>query len=135
MPQSARKNAKKCLPRYKKCPKMPPIFFLKRNYIHLKNGFIVSFLPNNFYFLLHFYLKSRLSVQKMTFFSRKCLLQIYWALLRSAPTVHSACTRNILVWPQNKGHGKSISCKTDVCTDLRRAQRKLKKLAFLNKKA
>ena len=38
--------------------------------------------------------------------------------------------RYILVWPQNKGHGKSVSYKTDVGTDLRRAHFKKSALRF-----
>ncbi len=34
------------------------------------------------------------------------------------------------VWPQNKGHGKSVSYKTDVGTDLRRAHFKKSALRF-----
>ena len=34
------------------------------------------------------------------------------------------------VWPQNKGHGKSVSYKTDVGTDLRRAHFKKSALHF-----
>ncbi len=65
--------------------------------------------------------------------------------LEDVPLTRCLVKRYILVWPQNKGHGKSISCKTDVGTDLRRAYFKkiafgfkaakaAKKFAFLNKK-
>ncbi len=48
--------------------------------------------------------------------------------LQDVPLTRCLVKRYILVWPQNKGDRKSISCKTDVGTDLRRAY--FKKFAF-----
>ncbi len=37
------------------------------------------------------------------------------------PLTRCPVKRYVLVWPPNKGHAKSLSCKTDVGSDLGRA--------------